>query len=228
VSIAEVQARMAAITAQFVTPLQAPATQQAVTTTSTKDFATALASESAQYTSSPATAGSTTGSTTGSTATGTAAELIADAKRYLGVPYVWGGTNPATGLDCSGLTQLVYGQVGVDLPRVSWQQAKVGTAVDGLANAKPGDLLAFGSPVDHVAIYLGDHKMIHAPHPGKDVEISDVYEAPSAIRRVLPDEPAAAGPSALAQTLSAYPNLANLQNSALGSSVLQNLGGTLS
>jgi cell wall-associated NlpC family hydrolase len=222
-SIAEVQARMAAITAQFVAPLQAPAAQQAVTTKSTKDFATALASESAQYTSSPA-----AGNTAGSTATGTAAELIADAKRYLGVPYVWGGTNPATGLDCSGLTQLVYGQVGVDLPRVSWEQAKVGTAVDGLANAKPGDLLAFGSPVDHVAIYLGDHKMLHAPHTGKNVEISDVYETPSAIRRVLPDEAPATGPSALAQTLSAYPNLANLQNSALGSSVLQNLGGTLS
>ena len=209
-SIAEVQARMAAITAQFVTPMQAPAAQQAVTTTSTKDFATALASESAQYTSSPA-----AGSTAGSTATGTAAELIADAKRYLGVPYVWGGTNPATGLDCSGLTQLVYGQVGVDLPRVSWEQAKVGTAVDGLAKAKPGDLLAFGSPVDHVAIYLGDHQMIHAPHPGKNVEISDVYETPTAIRRVLPDGTAASSP--LAQALAAYPNLQ-----------LSNVGGTLS
>ena len=182
-SIAEVQARIAAITAQFSTP---------VATTAGTAFASQLASArsdaSVRTTSAQSAVGNPGDSTAGSSATGTAAELITDAKRYLGVPYVWGGTDPATGLDCSGFTQLVYGHVGVSLPRVSWEQAKTGTAVDGLANAKPGDLLAFGSPVDHVAIYLGDHKMIQAPHTGEDVEISDVYKTPSAIRRVLPDE----------------------------------------
>jgi cell wall-associated NlpC family hydrolase len=214
VSIAEVQARMAAITAQFVTPLQAPA-QQSVATESTGDFASELAAKSGLY-STPSAVGP---AAAGRTATGTAAELITDAKRYLGVPYVGGGTNPATGLDCSGFTQLVFSHAGIDLPRVSWEQAKTGTAVDGLANAQPGDLLAFDNPVDHVAIYLGDHKMIHAPKPGKSVEISDVYETPSAIRRLLPDRPAAAA-SPLAPLLASYPNLATLG--------LQNLGGTLS
>ena len=103
------------------------------------------------------------------------------------MPYVWGGTNPATGLDCSGLTQLVYKQVGVDLPRVSGEQAKAGRPVASMADARPGDLLAFGSPAHHVAIYVGDGKMIEAPRPGKNVQVSSVYETPSTIRRVLPE-----------------------------------------
>ncbi len=184
-SIADVQARMAAITAQFVSPLQTVAAASASTSTASGSTATTFAAALAEATASTGATGA--GSGAGSKATGTAAELIADAKRYLGVPYVWGGTNPAKGLDCSGLTQLVYGHVGIDLPRVSYQQAKEGTAVNGLANAKPGDLLAFDSPVDHVAIYLGDNKMIHAPRPGKVVEISDVYETPTHIRRLLPE-----------------------------------------
>jgi hypothetical protein len=113
--------------------------------------------------------------------------VVTEAKKYLGVPYVWGGTDPTKGLDCSGLVQLVYKKFGVDLPRVSYEQAKAGTAVPSLDQAKPGDILAFGSPVHHVAIYIGDHKMIEAPRPGKDVRVSDVYETPTAIRRVLPD-----------------------------------------
>lgn len=185
-SIVEVQARMAAITARFVvpTPPMAPRAS-APASASGSAFAAELAKASPASPVSPASTVPAAGA--GSGAAGSAAAVIAKAKTYLGVPYVWGGTNPGTGLDCSGLTQLVYGHAGVDLPRVSWQQAKTGTPVDGLANARPGDLLAFSSPVDHVAIYLGDNKMIHAPKPGKSVEISEVYETPTAIRRVLPE-----------------------------------------
>ncbi len=124
-----------------------------------------------------------------------AQRVIAEARKHLGVPYVWGGTDPATGLDCSGLTQLAYRAAGVELPRVSYQQAREGTAVASLAQARPGDLLAFGSPVHHVAIYLGDNQMIEAPRPGKNVQITEVYETPSAIRRVLPEQPVAAASS---------------------------------
>jgi soluble lytic murein transglycosylase-like protein len=118
--------------------------------------------------------------------------VVDAARKYLGVPYVWGGTDPAKGLDCSGLVQLVYKQFGIDLPRVSYQQATAGRPVASLAQARPGDILAFDNPVDHVAIYAGNGKMIEAPRTGLDVRVTDVYETPTAIRRVLPDQPVAA------------------------------------
>ena len=113
--------------------------------------------------------------------------LIATAKQYLGVPYKWGGTNPAVGLDCSGFTQLVYRQNGISLPRVAQDQQDVGTRVASLADAKPGDLLFFGDPATHVTMYLGDNKMIHAPRTGRDVSIDTVYRTPTTIRRYLPE-----------------------------------------
>ncbi|WP_018685602.1 transglycosylase SLT domain-containing protein [Actinokineospora enzanensis] len=158
-----IMARMAQIDAML--PTRQTTTTQAAESGS--DFASALSS---------AMGGGSTG-----------ADVVADAKKYLGVPYVWGGTNPATGLDCSGLVKQVYSDLGIDLPRVSRDQAKAGTAVASLDQAKPGDLLAFGSPVHHIAIYIGDGKMIHAPEPGQNVKISSVYETPTAIRRVIPD-----------------------------------------
>ena len=112
-------------------------------------------------------------------------DVVTSAKKYLGTRYVFGSTDPAKGLDCSGLVQRAYQDLGVDLPRNSWQQAKSGTKVDSLAEAKPGDILAFDSPVDHVAIYLGDNKMIAAPKPGDHVKIETVYQTPTAIRRVV-------------------------------------------
>lgn len=127
---------------------------------------------------------------TGATADSSAgAAVVADARKYLGVPYRWGGTDPATGLDCSGLVQRVYSDLGYSLPRVSYEQATSGTKVESLADAQPGDILAFGSPVHHVAIYIGNGEMIQAPHTGEDVQISkvaDFGEPVAAIRRILP------------------------------------------
>ncbi|MBB3097061.1 hypothetical protein FHR83_004736 [Actinoplanes campanulatus] len=119
-------------------------------------------------------------------------DIVAAAKKYLGTPYVFGGTDPDKGLDCSGLVQRAYRDLGVELPRNSWQQARAGRPVASLSEAKPGDILAFNSPVDHVAIYLGDNRMIAAPKPGDRVKIQNVYETPSAIRRVLDTVPTAA------------------------------------
>ena len=123
----------------------------------------------------------------GSSPVVTGDQVVADARKYLGIPYVWGGTDPAKGLDCSGLVQRVYADLGIDLPRVSQDQAHVGQAVPGLAQARPGDLLCFGTPADHIGIYIGDHKMIVAPKTGDVVKVQDVYRTPSTIRRVLPD-----------------------------------------
>ncbi|MDR7324019.1 MULTISPECIES: transglycosylase SLT domain-containing protein [Catenuloplanes] len=148
------------------------------TTASGAGFASALTAATG---SSPATNGAT------------GAGIVEAAKKYLGVPYVFGSTNPDKGLDCSSLVQRAYSDMGVKLPRIAADQAKVGTAVQNLAQAEPGDILAFNRPVDHVGIYLGDNKMIAAPKPGDHVKIQKVYETPSTIRRVI-DDPAAATP----------------------------------
>ncbi|HET6794467.1 MAG TPA: NlpC/P60 family protein, partial [Acidimicrobiales bacterium] len=127
-------------------------------------------------------------------------QVVSDAEKYLGVPYVWGGTNPATGLDCSGLVQHVYGELGINLPRTSQEQAQVGTPVASLADAQPGDLVFFAgsdgtaSAPGHVGIYIGNGQMIDAPHTGTHVRIESVGN-PVSIRRVLPG--AAAAPASM-------------------------------
>ena len=101
--------------------------------------------------------------------TATGQDVVADAQKYLGVPYLWGGTDPAQGLDCSGLVQDVYSDVGISLPRTSQEQATVGTPVSSLAEAQPGDLVFFpgsdgtASAPGHVGIYIGNGEMIDAP-----------------------------------------------------------------
>jgi cell wall-associated NlpC family hydrolase len=131
-------------------------------------------------------AGSVGGSVTGN-------QVVASAEKYLGVPYVFGGTT-SSGIDCSGLVQRAYGDLGVTLPRIAADQAKVGTAVPSLAQARPGDILAFGNPAYHVAIYLGNNMMIAAPEPGENVKIQSVYQTPDSIRRVVASDSTAISP----------------------------------
>jgi hypothetical protein len=102
-------------------------------------------------------------------------QRVADfAKTLLGTPYVWGGTSP-DGLDCSGFTQLVYKQLGINLPRVSAAQARYGKRVD-IGGLQVGDMVAWDNSsrnngADHIAIYLGDGQIIEAPRPGLGVRI---------------------------------------------------------
>jgi cell wall-associated NlpC family hydrolase len=97
---------------------------------------------------------------------GTAAGILATAKRYLGARYRYGGESPQSGFDCSGFVQYVYARHGITLPRTSRQQASAGKTVPlDLESLRPGDLLLFastGSTVNHVAIYAGDHKILHS------------------------------------------------------------------
>lgn len=88
--------------------------------------------------------------------------VIAAAYSQLGVPYVWGGTTPGVGLDCSGLTQYCYRQAGIAIPRNSEDQAAFGRKVP-VSEASPGDILWRPG---HVAIYIGDDRYIHEPHSG--------------------------------------------------------------
>lgn len=99
------------------------------------------------------------------------------AKKYIGLPYVWGGESLTTGADCSGFVQKVFENFGIKLPRVTYDQIGQGAPI-GLKGLRPGDLVFFDTAAkagpDHVGIYLGNGKMIHTPRPGKSVEIVDM------------------------------------------------------
>ena len=100
--------------------------------------------------------------------------VVAIALQYLGVPYVWGGSSPSTGFDCSGFTAYVYAQVGVSLPHHAASQYGMGTPVP-YAQLAPGDLVFF-SGLGHVGIYIGGGQYVHAPQTGDVVKISSVSE----------------------------------------------------
>lgn len=98
--------------------------------------------------------------------------LVNKAKSLLGIPYVWGGTNPSSGLDCSGLTSFCYSQIGINIGRTTYNQDATGRHIS-LSELKPGDLiLEYGK--GHVAMYIGNGQQIEAPQPGESVKISPV------------------------------------------------------
>jgi cell wall-associated NlpC family hydrolase len=101
-------------------------------------------------------------------------ELVKTAKRFIGIPYRWGGTTAKNGFDCSGLTMVSYRLNGLNLPRVSRNQFKSGKWVSK-AKLRPADLVFFatkgGTRVTHVGMYVGDGNFIHAPRTGKKVRI---------------------------------------------------------
>ena len=130
--------------------------------------------------------GAAPASYSGAPATGVAAAIIAESAKYDGVRYVWGGTTP-NGFDCSGLTQYVYKKAGnITLPRVAAAQQQAGVAVSA-ADAAPGDLVFYGAPAHHVAIYLGGGMIRHAPRTGDVVRVVKVTNpgTPTNYRRVI-------------------------------------------
>lgn len=113
------------------------------------------------------------------------AAAIKVAEKYLGTAYHFGGANPATGFDCSGLLQYAYAQAGVKIPRVTGDQIKAGTPVPSTKDLKPGDAIFFNGG-EHVGMYIGNGNFIQAPHTGDVVKISKLagYDGgPFAMRR---------------------------------------------
>lgn len=104
------------------------------------------------------------------------AKVLATAKAQLGKPYVYAATGPDS-FDCSGFTSYAFKAAGVSLPRVSRAQAGAGKRVSR-SDLKPGDLVFYYSPISHVAIYVGNGKIIHSPRPGKTVSYAPVDQMP--------------------------------------------------
>ena len=107
----------------------------------------------------------TSNSTSASSSKGS--EVLAYAMKYMGYSYVYGGSTPS-GFDCSGFTSYVYKHFGITLNRTAAGQFSNGTAVSK-ANLQPGDLVMFGSPINHVGIYAGGGKIVHAANPSRGV-----------------------------------------------------------
>ncbi len=111
------------------------------------------------------------------------------AKEFLGNPYVWGGTSLTKGADCSGYVMSLYKKYGVNLPHSSRAQANCGTTIK-VSEAQPGDLIFYGKgkTINHVAMYIGGGKVIHASSPKTGIRISNVsYRTPFKAVRILQD-----------------------------------------
>ena len=107
-------------------------------------------------------------------ASGNGSSIVATARKYLGYKYVYGGSSPSTGFDCSGFTSYVFKQHGISLNRTAAGQYSNGVAVSR-SNLQPGDLVMFGkSRINHVAIYIGGGQIIHASTPSTGVRIDSL------------------------------------------------------
>ena len=210
-SITDVTARISQIQSQLAL---LPQSTSLASVGSASGFATVMA-----RTDSP-TAGLTV---TGGSGAVTADQIIAKAKEMEGLPYVWGGTDPEKGVDCSGLVQSTYAAFGIELPRLSADQARAGRPVASMNDVRPGDLIAWDNSsrnngADHIAIYIGNGQMIEAPRPGGHVQVVPVTTPPDYIRRVLPDAAStstvAAGAPAAARAVPASTPYADLFNQA--------------
>lgn len=113
-------------------------------------------------------------------------KIVDLAMRQLGKPYVWGASGPNS-FDCSGLVQYVYkNALGINLPRNSGAQANAGRKISR-SQLKPGDLVYWSEGSGHIAIYIGDGKVVHAPQPGEKVKTVKIWSEPTYCTRIIKD-----------------------------------------
>jgi len=137
--------------------------------------------------SSNSSSSSSSSSTVSSSGSGTGAQIASFAQKFVGNPYVWGGTSLTRGADCSGFVQSVYKNFGHSLPRTSGSQSTTGTSVS-VSNLQPGDLVFYAKngSVNHVAIYIGGGRVCHASNKRTGITTSNLYyRQPHNARRIV-------------------------------------------
>lgn len=205
-TVADIQASIQRIEANL---LRYGVTKRASSETSAASFDRAVTAAASSSSGSTIATGDVTGD-----------DVVESAKKYVGVPYVLGGTGK-DGIDCSALMQRAFGDLGIEIPRLVHQQQTVGTEVASLKDAKPGDMIVLDGG-DHIAMYLGNDMVIHAPYEGRTVSVQKRWFSDDdivTIRRVVPSERASVSAAAASGSYGAFdPNsvdsLASLLNSS--------------
>lgn len=146
-----------------------------------EDYGNSEESDDSGYAGSETTTDTASSITTSSCSGGSS--VVDYAKQFVGNPYVWGGTSLTSGADCSGFVQSVYNNFGVSLPRTSYEQQNAGREVS-YSEAQPGDLICYGG---HVAIYMGNGKIVHASNSRDGIKVSDnaAYRTILSVRRLV-------------------------------------------
>jgi len=137
--------------------------------------------------SSGGSTGGSTGGNTGGSSLGT--RIVNYAKQFIGNPYKWGGTSLTNGIDCSGFTRAIFNHFNIKINGNSKSQATQGRSVSGLSNARVADLLFYCDSrgvVEHVAIYEGNNRIVHAANKRDGIKESNAnYKTPCRIRRFI-------------------------------------------
>ncbi len=206
ISIEEEQAKLAAEEAARLAEIErleklakeqeearkAAAAQQAQNSSSSNSSSSSSSSSnSSSSNSSSSNSSSSNGSSSNGSSSSTSKsgqEVANYAVKFVGNPYVWGGTSLTNGADCSGFVQSIYAHFGYSIARTSADQANSAGRVVSISNIQPGDLIFYsnGSRVNHVALYIGNGKVVHASNAREGIKISSYnYRTPYKVRRIL-------------------------------------------
>ncbi|MDQ3359458.1 MAG: NlpC/P60 family protein [Actinomycetota bacterium] len=139
------------------------------------------ASPTSRETSAPSRSSSRTAPETSSAGSSSASAVLAYAEQYTGIMYSWGGSSPSTGFDCSGYTQFVFAQAGIYIPRTTEAQRLASTPV---SNPQPGDLVFWGAPAYHNAIYAGDGMIYDSGRAGLPSQKRKMFSGVTSFGRV--------------------------------------------